>query len=152
MQPQWIDECQQDRSYSTALGSWHDNVCTVCLNKTSELAALHNIVKKPNRMISQLAEAVFIRGNMNFAIRYLAVVNAKEDTVLKIPLSHPADKGREPCLGRVGEPSTQNAPPPLSCTHSYSPYNPVFFQGTLLSTYHKYAYLTCKRIRSVWFQ
>jgi hypothetical protein len=36
------------------------------------------------------------------------VVNAKEDTLLKIPPSHPADKGREPYLGRVGEPSTQN--------------------------------------------
>ncbi len=46
---------------------------------------------------------------------------SKEDTVLEILPSHPADKSREhggePYRGRVAEPYTQNVPPP-SFTHS----------------------------------
>jgi hypothetical protein len=64
------------------------------------------------------------------SLAMIQVVNAKEDTLLKI-----RDKGREPYLGRVGEP-LHRMPPPPSCTHSYSP-NPVSLQGTSLSTHHK---------------
>ena len=64
--------------------------------------------------------------------RFTKVAISKEDTVLEIPPSHPADKSREPCKGSVG--SSRNVPPSPAPVHIVpEPFIP--FWETLQSTF-----------------